>query len=166
LGGILKRILRVFFFFLLIGGLRAQDFPPASESPVPATVVLPSGSIPWPIWFKKNVLIKDKKQYVYMFFNIQDFKKSFEGKDKNAMLASAASHLVADLYPKTATAKLIKMDMVFIKERDEYGLPKWDTLERVAHLECLKSSVLRSGKPRNSFTEKEIKKAFLKFQLF
>jgi hypothetical protein len=41
--------------------------------------------------------------------------------------------------PEKAAPDLVKVDVVFVRERDNYGLPKWDTLERVAHVELLRS---------------------------
>jgi len=154
-------------FLFIAGAALAQDLTPSAPSSTATALPAASrGPIPWADWFKKNALVTDKKEYVHFFFNAQDFKERYQGENKNLMIAQTAAQLVAQLYPKTAVSDQIKMDIVFVTERDEYGLPKWDSLERVAHLEFLKSVVIKKGKPKKKFSGAEISKIFKPFELF
>lgn len=154
----------------------AQENPAATAylaAPTPAASpvsrVIPKWSIaavPWDAWFKDNAMVTDKTEYVHFFWNAQDFKANFEVKDKKKRLAEAALQLVARLYPADAKADLVKVDIVYVLERDVYGQPKWDSLQQVAHLEFSRSKNLKLAKAKKEPTDKTIQKAFDKFNIF
>jgi hypothetical protein len=73
--------------------------------------------------------------------------------------------LVKTLFPVTSKVDWVKVDIVYVLERDTYGLPKWDSLQQVLHVEYLRSKVL-SGKTLPDFSVKSPAKVFDKFQLF
>lgn len=123
-------------------------------------------TIPWMDWFKGNNSITDKGEYVHFFWNAQDFKPNFEVPDKKARLAEAAVALVRGLYPADAKADLVKVDIVYVLERDNYGDPKWDSLQQVAHLEFKRSQIPKAGKKKTALTAAAMKKLFTKFELF
>ena len=140
----------------------------AESTPTP-TPLLPGKwgtiKIPWSLWFKKNALITDKTDYVHFFWNANDFKANFETKDKKHRLTAAAVQLVSQLYPKTAKADRVKVDIVYVLERDSYGDPKWDSLQQVAHFEFSRSKMTKLKNVR-VFTDAMIKKYFAKFEIF
>ena len=125
-----------------------------------AGAVLAESAPDWPAWFAKNTVVTDKKAYVHFFWNANDVKDRFQGKDKDALLAEAARQLVALQYPKAATADAVRVDVVFVAERDEYGMPKWDTMKRVAHLEFSKKTLSETppsaSEPRRGFDKFEV----------
>jgi hypothetical protein len=125
----------------------------------------PAPNWPWAAWFEKNTTVTDKKTYVHFFWNAQDQRARFEGKGKagEPLLAEAARQLVVRLCPRTATADRMKVDVVFVAERDGYGMPKWDTLQRVAHLECSKQKLLSLGAAPSA---SDLRKVFDTFELF
>jgi hypothetical protein len=138
-------------------------------------------SVPWDAWFEKNTLVTDKTEapwdynpadsgtyvpYVHFFWNAQDFKVNFELKDKKNRLAEAAIELVKRLYPKTAKADLMKVDIVYVLERDNYGMPSWDSLIRVAHLEFSRTLALKLSKKKESLNVNLQKKLFTQFDMF
>ena len=116
----------------------------------------------WPAWFAKNTVVTDKKTYVHFFWNANDVKDRFptNAKEKDALLAEAARQLVALQFPKAATADAMRVDVVFVAERDEYGMPKWDTMKRVAHLEFSKKKLSETppdaSEPRRGFDKFEV----------
>jgi hypothetical protein len=138
------------------------------STPTP-TPLLPgkwnAAKVPWSLWFKNNALVTDKTQYVHFFWNANDFKANFETKDRKQRLADAAVQLVAKLYPKGSKADLVKVDIVYVLERDDYGLPKWDSLQQVVHLEFLRSRLAKLRKVR-VFTDAVIQKSFQKFEVY
>jgi len=148
------------------------DFTPAAAAPVTTTPVAPPiehwslAAVPWSDWFKNNAMVTDKTEYVHFFWNAQDFKANFEVKDKKTRLAQAALELVSKLYPADAKADLVKVDIVYVLERDSYGQPKWDSLQQVAHLECSKSKLLKALKPKGKASGAAFLKIFDKFELF
>lgn len=123
----------------------------------------PAPALPWAEWFAKNTVATDKKAYVHFFWNANDVKDRFstDGKARDAMLAEAARQLVALQYPKTATADAIRVDVVFVAQRDEYGMPKWDTMRRVAHLEFSRKT-LEATRP----DESDPRRGFDKFEVY
>lgn len=117
----------------------------------------------WPAWFEKNTTVTDKKSYVHFFWNAQDVRARFQGKDREPLVAEAARQLVLRQCPKNAAADRMKIDIVFVSERDGYGMPKWDTLQRVAHVECSKQKLLAVPA---SAPPAELRKAFDRFELY
>jgi hypothetical protein len=172
----MKKILVGVMFFFLTGMVWAQGVEPTAteasptesvSTPVPQVLKKWAvAAVPWDGWFKKNALVTDKTEYVHFFWNAQDFKGNFEVKDKKVRLAEAALELVKRLYPKDATADLMKVDIVYVLERDDYGMPKWDSLQRVAHLEFSKVSALKLTKKKAALSEALMKKIFTQFDLF
>ena len=122
--------------------------------------------VPWDEWFKNNAQVTDKGEYVHFFWNAQDFKGNFEVKDKKIRLAEVALQMVSRLYPADAKADPVKVDIVYVLERDTYGLPKWDSLQQVAHLEFSKAHALKLAKPSKPLSEVLLKKLFDKFEIF
>jgi hypothetical protein len=103
----------------------------------PGAVATPGAlsGLPWPSWFEKNTMVSDKQTYVHILWDADAVRSRFEGKDKRAFIAEAARQLALLRYPRSASADQLRVDIVFVTQRDEYGSPKWDTLQRVAHLE-------------------------------
>jgi hypothetical protein len=143
------------FFWVASGGGRA-----ALEGPGSAVTPAPEKS-PWAEWFTKNVLVTDKKTYVHFFWNANEARQLLEGKDRKERLAEAARDLVRLHHPASAAADRLKVDIVYVLERDNYGSPRWETLRRVAHLECSRKKLLESGPRREDLIQ-----AFDKFEMY
>ncbi len=159
------------FMFLTGTVVDAQEMRDPSLSSPPSLQAKPLAKwivnkVPWDEWFKKNCQVTDKAEYVHFFWDAQDFKLNFEVKDKKSRLADAALQLVSRLYPQDATADRVKVDIVYVLERDSYGLPKWDSLQQVAHFEFLKSKASKLIKHKVPLTEIQMKKIFDKFEIF
>jgi hypothetical protein len=108
-------------------------------------------TVPWDEWFKANrydVTFEDKTDYLYFFWNAQDFKANFEVKDKKLRLGEAALELVSRLCPGDTKKDMVKVDIVYVLERDSYGQPKWDSLQQVAHFEFSRSKALKLVKKK------------------
>ena len=138
----------------------------AESTPTPTPLLQGKGvaaKVPWDLWFKNNATVTDKTDYVHFFWNANDFKANFEVKDKSSHLADAAVYLVNNLFPAGSKADLVKVDIVYVLERDSYGMPKWDTLQQVLHVEFLRSKVI--GKKLPDFSISAPDKVFDKFQV-
>jgi hypothetical protein len=149
----------ILFAALLGPSFRATEAAASLDVAAPAAPTAPD----WPAWFAKNTVVTDKKTYVHFFWNANDVKDRFQGsaRDKDALLAEAARQLIALQYPKNATADAMRVDVVFVAERDEYGMPKWDTMKRVAHLEFSRKRLSDTPPDAN-----EPRRAFDKFEVF
>jgi hypothetical protein len=147
--------------FLAVMPVMAQSTP----TPTPLLDKWVAAKVPWDLWFKNNALFSDKGDYVHIFWNANDFKANFEVKDKETHLAEAAVYLAKNLLPATSKSDLIKVDIVYVLERDSYGLPKWDSLQQVVHIEFSRAKVLKAKKLPD-FTVTAPAKVFDKFQLF
>jgi hypothetical protein len=151
-----------FMFLLLVSPLMAQSTP--TPTPLLAGKWV-AAKVPWDLWFKDNATATDKCEYVHFFWNANDFKANFELKDKNRRLSDAAVYLVKKNYPADSKADLMKVDIVYVLQRDDYGLPKWDSMQQVAHFEFLRSKLI-VGKKLPDFTVKSPEKVFDKFEVF
>ena len=149
------------------GAQGQQAFPNPTPSAAPATLALgPKGEVPWDDWFAKNSTVTDKTEYVHFFWNAQDFKAYFEVKAKKSRLAEAALQLVSRLYPEGAKADPVKVDIVYVLERDSYNMPRWDTLVKVAHFEFSRAKALKPAKLRRPLPESAFPKTFDKFEFY
>lgn len=166
-----------FLFFLFLGlaaSTGAQESSVSTETPATTSSAMPVtviekwnvSKVPWGDWFKGNAMVTDKTDYVHFFWNAQDFKVNFEVRDKKVRLAEAALELVERLYPAGAKADPVKVDIVYVLERDAYGLPKWDSLQQVAHFEFLKSKDLKSTPEKLGPTDTMMNKIFNKFEFY
>ncbi len=152
----------VVLLFLMVTPLLAQSTP----TPTPLLQgKWNAAKVPWDLWFKNNSMVTDKTEYVHFFWNANDFKSNFELKDKESHLADAAVYLVKKLFPPDSKADLVKVDIVYVLERDTYGMPKWDSLQQVLHVEFLRSKVI-TGKKLPDFSTIMPNKIFDKFQIF
>ena len=112
----MKRMIVVFFIAaavfsrVLADGLDSpMTVSIATPTPDPVIVNWSPAKVPWARWFKNNALVTDKTEYVHFFWNAQDFKASFELKDKKKRLYDAALALVSGLYPADAKADMVKV---------------------------------------------------------
>jgi hypothetical protein len=121
--------------------------PPATPGASPS----PGGlaALPWQKWFEKNTTVTDKKTYVHIMWDANAVRAQFEGAAKQPMVAEAGRQLAALLYPRGATSDTLKVDIVFVAKRDEYGNPQWDSLERFAHLEFSRKKLLERPASRD-----------------
>jgi hypothetical protein len=118
-----------FALLLFAAASRAAPAPPLpSFPPLPAA------------WFDGNVIVTNKGSYVHVFWNAQVARRELTGPDKRLRLACAARRLAAGSV--SAGVDRVKLDVVFVRERDQYGAPRWDTLEKVAHLEFSRRALL------------------------
>jgi hypothetical protein len=157
----MKKWLSVLFFLIVMPVM-------AQSTPTPTPLIQGkwiSAKVPWDLWFKSNALVTDKTEYVHFFWNANDFKANFEVKDKESRLADAAVYLVKKLFPPDSKADLVKVDIVYVLERDTYGLPKWDSLQQVVHVEFLRSKVM-NDKNLPDFSVTSPDKVFDKFKTF
>lgn len=158
----MKKLMVIFLLFLAVAPVMSQSTP----TPTP---LLPgkwiASKVPWDLWFKKNTIVTDDTDYVHFFWDANDFKANFEVKDKEARLADAAVYLVKKNYPPNAKADLVKVDIVYVLERDMYGMPKWDSMQQVIHVEFLRSKIM-AGKKLPDFSINAPDKVFQNFQIF
>ncbi len=155
------------FFLLLACLLKAQTEPTAQVT----VITIPQGhwkasDVPWVDWFTKNTLVSNKETYVHYFWNAQDAKTNFQGEDRKYRLADAALELTAKLHPATAKADMVKVDIVYVLERDSYGLPSWDSLQKVAHFEFSRAKAMKALKGNTAWSEPGMKKMFSKWEFF
>jgi hypothetical protein len=86
-------------------------------------------------FFENAVLVTDKGEYVHIFWDAQAAAKEIEGPERRGRLVVAAAQLVLDRFPAGAASDIAKVDIVLVKARDDYGKPKWDSLQKIAHFE-------------------------------
>jgi hypothetical protein len=149
---------------LALGVLGLGVLPPsAGPSATPPADTGSGGlaSLPWAIWFEKNTIVSDKKSYVHVLWDANAVRARFEGKDKAATIGEAGRQLARLQYPPGATADQVRVDVVFITKRDGYGNPRWDSIERLAHLEFSRKKLLAApggGEPRRGYDKFEIQR--------
>jgi hypothetical protein len=147
--------------WICLGALAAAPTEPAlSPAHAPEPGSGGPAALPWSSWFEKNTTVSDKGAYVHILWDANAVRSEFEGKDKRALIAGAARQLALLRYPKTASADKVRVDIVFVTQRDGYGNPKWDSLQRVAHLEFSRKRVAEA--PPGA----KLEKAFDKFEVF
>jgi len=145
------------------GALPASPARSWPAPPTPAAKGTPGAlaDLPWAAWFRANTVVSDKKTHVHFLWDANAVRSRFEGKEKLAMIRAAARQVVVSLYPAGATADQIRVDIVFAARRDGYGNPRWDSLQRVAHLEFSRRKLLEAAAAPD-----EPGRGFEKFEVF
>lgn len=145
------------------GQTKSSPGPATPTRPAAATPAAAGGEPRWSAWFEKNTMVTEKTGYVHILWNARDAAAYLQGKEKKRRIAEAARQLVLVRYPK-GSRDSVRLDVVFVEARDEYGAPKWDSLQRVAHLEFSKSRLFgpdgatrpTSGNPEDGFDKFEV----------
>jgi hypothetical protein len=103
----------------------------------------------WANWFVDSVFIIKKKEYTYVLWDIS--KSEYTSADQLAeeTIKYVSAKLCKDVVNQEQASNLVKVDLVKVKEQDQYGKPRWDTVERIAHseVECLKLREVFSQSP-------------------
>ena len=153
--------------FAVVGPAARAASPAAKATPavtatasVAATATAPAFPA---VWFDRNVIVTNKEGYVHVFWNAQEARGALAGPDKRVVLARAARRLAAEKV-KAGTG-LVKMDVVFVRERDRYGMPRWDTLEKVAHIEFSREALLEGLKEGVVPEQAQLAKLFNVFEV-
>jgi hypothetical protein len=153
--------------FTAVGPAALSAAPVAKSTPAgtPTSSVASTATAPaFPAaWFDKNVIVTNKEGYVHVFWNAQEARGALAGPDKRVVLARAARRLAAEKV--RAGAGLVKMDVVFVRERDRYGVPRWDTLEKVAHLEFSREALLEGLKEGVAPDQAQMARLFQVFEV-
>jgi hypothetical protein len=98
------------------------------------------GAKNWTNWFADSVFIKKKKDYTYVLWDISKSEYTSADQLGEQAIRYVSAKLCKDVINQEQASKLVKVDVVKVKEQDQYGKPRWDTVERIAHteVECLK----------------------------
>lgn len=165
-------MVRKFFLAAVLGLAAAQawaqgEIPAGNATATPSpTPVDPKAAPAWDDWFKRNTTATDKGSYVVFLWNAQDCKAYFGVPDKKVRLAEAAVQLACRMYPAGATADPLKVDIVYFLERDNYGMPKWDSLQKVAHFEFPRSRALKQAKSKTPLAADALKSFFTRIEFY
>lgn len=139
-------LLLVLIALICLAALAAAPPGPASPSVTPGAKSRSQSpaALPWSDWFEKNTTISDKKTYVHFLWDANAVRGQFEGSPMRGRIAEAGRQLARLRYPTGASADQIRMDIVFITKRDGYGNPRWDSIQRLAHLEFSRKKLLET----------------------
>lgn len=138
-----RRLLSIgLFSSSVLVSLAGMSYPPTT--PGPSSTQGGVAGLSWQKWFEKTTTITDKKTYLHVLWDANAVRAQFEGAAKRAMIAEAGRQIASLLYPPGAASDRLRVDIVFVTKRDEYGNPQWDSLQRVAHLEFSRKKLLES----------------------
>lgn len=130
-----------------------------SATPAPKAASAKLAGLPWSAWFEKTTTVSDKKAYVHFLWDANAVRGEFEGKEKLVLIAEAGRQLARLRYPAGASADQIRVDIVFITKRDGYGSPRWDSIQRLAHLEFSRKKLSETpagGEPSSGYDKFEV----------
>lgn len=137
--------------------------PPAAAAPGAKPAEAPFDARPF---FDNAVMVTDKGAYVHIFWDMRDADSQLKGPERRARLVTAAAQLVLDQFPAGSAAETAKVDIVLVKERNEYGRPKWDSLQKVAHLEGRFARIREAARVNAGLVTAVPEQAFEKIELF
>lgn len=117
--------------------LKAQATPTATS--VPSSEIIssaPHNTSTWTkAWTDKYVIITPKSGYIHVLIDGETLRSSLEGSGMHSAVALDALQLAQSSGLLDPASDLIKLDVVLFKNRDNYGAPMWDSMQRLAHLE-------------------------------
>lgn len=79
--------------------------------------------------------ISSKKDYIYILKDIMPCSLDADSLDNKNFLQYLILKIILTGLKTSPQKDLIKTDIVRIKEQDQYGKPRWDTIDRIAHME-------------------------------
>lgn len=164
-----KGVLAILLVFGISNAYGQEAAPVATPTPcAPALKLDPKAPIPWDQWFQADdyTIATDKTDYAYFFWDAQPSRSWFEAKEKKTRLAEAALQLVNRLYPAGAKADLVKVDIVYVLERDNYCHRKWESLQKAAHFEFSRARAQQQVKTKKPLSEGSFKKFFSQFEFY
>ena len=145
---------------------KAKPAPTATAGPT-AQPTAAEPALDWTAWFKDgNGSFKDKVEYLYFAWFAQDARPWLEKGDTRLRFAQGAVELVSRLGPKETSGRLLKVDIAYITAKDEYGMPKWDSLKKAAHLEGTLANVKALAAKPQPWTAEDLRLAFPVFNTF
>ena len=93
----------------------------------------------------------EKPDYAYILINTLKctYSESDLKNEQQLFFIATYSTILAEKY--TTLPNIAKLDIAKIKDQDSYGRPRWDTIEKIAHIELkvdqLKSLLKQEVKP-------------------
>ena len=152
----------------LLGCQSASDAPARHEGPTVAATspALADTSFDARPFFENAVLVTDKGEYVHIFWDAQTAAKELEGADRRRRLTAAAAQLVLDRFPAGTATDIAKVDIVFVKAKDEYGKPKWDSLQKIAHFELHPTRIKKEARVTEGRVAGVPEQAFDRIEVF
>lgn len=94
-----------------------------------------------------------KSSYDYVMWDLQK-----DGPPANAQQSLILSAVIAlACAPETANP-LVKVDVIRLKDQDSYGKPRWDTAERIAHIEIPEDRCTALRAPGSPLASEDIQK--------
>lgn len=96
-------------------------------------------------WTAKYVIATPREAYVHVLIDAQTLHGQLEGADHHSAVALEALKLVRVFqFPKNSS-DLVKLDIVYFKNRDSYGAPLWDSVVRIGHLEFSRKALAQAS---------------------
>jgi hypothetical protein len=133
--------------------VQAQTTPLATATTV-KTVVAPSNSSTWTkAWTDKYVIVTSKSEYTHVLIDVEPLRSTFEGSGMHSAALLEVIQLTQSSGLLNPASDLIKVDVVAFKNRDNYGAPMWDSMQRFAHFEFSLKAILKT--PADAFQKPE-----------
>lgn len=79
----------------------------------------------------RDVLVTPKADYVHVLWNAAARRAELEGPSARALLPALVARLASRVVAPSAPA-VVRVDVVFVRENDAYGRPRWDSVRRLA----------------------------------
>lgn len=117
-------------------------------------------------WMTKYVITTPRGDYVHVLIDTETLHARLEGADHHSAVAREAFKLVRVFqFPKNSS-DLVKLDIVYFKNRDSYGAPLWDSVVRIGHLEFSRKSLAEASPDIFLKTEADWKGLFLSVRFY
>jgi hypothetical protein len=141
--------------------------PAAPPAPTPAAVPGTDPKTAWTKpWMDKYVKAYPRTDNVYVLIDAETLHAKLEGSGNHAAVAREALELLRCLPLPAGSPDLVKLDVVYFKDRDSYGAPLWDSVERLGHLEFSRKALVQASPGAFAKGEADWKGLFLKAQFF
>ena len=97
-------------------------------------------------WMAKYVNATPRTDYVHVLIDAETLHAKLEGESNHSAVAREAYNLVHAFHFPENAGDLVKLDIVYFENRDNYGAPLWDSIKRIGHLEFSRKT-LAQAKP-------------------
>jgi len=118
--------MRTLIFALLLAPALSRA---GHAAPISLTSTVKAGGM---LIAKADFIITDKKSYAHLLWDAFPYREQLKGQDQAKVFNLVVMDLLSGpLAKKLRGADKAKIDIVEFTERDNYGLPKWDSVKKL-----------------------------------
>jgi hypothetical protein len=148
---------------LCILGCKAERTPSINNAAGQAARPCPSGIV-WSALFDDTTVMTSKESYLHLLWNMEKAIPVMGSTTAGDFYTCAVPPLLSKVAAAGMKEDECHIDIVQILSKDQYGMPVWSSVKRIASIAVRRSAIAQLSESAKSNPD-EIRKVFLKIEL-